>query len=34
MVINIRVQYDDRFFPNIILLTQGYYYWGTLLYNM
>ena len=26
MVINISVQYNDGFLPDIILLTQGYYY--------
>ena len=29
MVINTSVQYNCGFFPDIILLTQGYYYWGT-----
>ena len=29
MVINISVQYNDGFVPDIILLTQGYYHWGT-----
>ena len=31
MVINISVQYNGGFLPDIILLTQGYYhYWGTM----
>ena len=35
MVINIiSVQYNDGFFPDIILLTQGYYHWGTRLSTM
>ena len=29
MVINISVRYNDGFLPDIILLTQGYYHWGT-----
>ena len=29
MVINISVQYNGGFLPDIILLTQGYYHWGT-----
>ena len=31
MVINFRVQYNRNggFLPDIILLTQGYYNWGT-----
>ena len=30
MVINISVQYNGGFLPDIRLLTQGYYhYWGT-----
>ena len=30
MVINISVQYNGGFLPDMILLTQGYYhYWGT-----
>ena len=29
MVINISVQYKGGFFPDIILLTQGYYHWET-----
>ena len=28
MVINISVQYSGGLFPDIILLTQGYYQWG------
>ena len=31
MVINISVQYDGGSLPDIILLTQGYDHWGTLL---
>ena len=29
MVMNISVQYNGGFLPDIILLTQGYYHWGT-----
>ena len=29
MVINISVQYNGGLLPGIILLTQGYYHWGT-----
>ena len=29
MVININVQYNGGLLPDIILLTQGYYQWGT-----
>ena len=29
MVINISVQYNGGFLPDIILLTQGYYRWET-----
>ena len=29
MVINICVQYNGGLFPDIILLTHGYYRWGT-----
>ena len=30
MVINIiSVQYNGGFLPDIVLLTQGYYHWGT-----
>ena len=29
MVINISVQYSGGFLPDIIVLTQGYYHWGT-----
>ena len=29
MVINISVQYNGGFLPDIILLTQGSYHWGT-----
>ena len=34
MVINISVQYNGGFHPDIILLTQGYYRWGTRLNTM
>ena len=34
MVINISVQYNGGFIPDIILLTQGYYHWGTRLNTM
>ena len=35
MVIDISVQYNDGFLPDIIiLLTQGYYQWGTRLNTM
>ena len=35
MVINISEQYNGGFLPDIILLTQGYYYnWGTRLNTM
>ena len=34
MVINISVQYDGGFLPDIILLTQGYYHWGTRINTM
>ena len=29
MVINISVQYSGGILPDIVLLTQGYYQWGT-----
>ena len=29
MVINISVQYNGGLLPDIILLTQGHYQWGT-----
>ena len=29
MVINISVQYNGGLLPDIILLTHGYYHWGT-----
>ena len=29
MVINISVQYNGGFLPDIILLTQGYHHWET-----
>ena len=34
MVINISVQHNGGFLPDIILLTQGYYHWGTRLNTM
>ena len=34
MVINISVQYNGGFLPDIILLTQGHYQWGTRLNTM
>ena len=35
LVINISVQYNNGgFLPEIILLTQGYYQWGTRLNTM
>ena len=34
MVINISVQYSGGLLPDIILLTQGYYHWGTRLNTM
>ena len=34
MVIDIRVQYNGGFLLDIILLTQGYYHWGTRLNSM
>ena len=34
MVINISVQYNGGLLPDIILLTQGYYQWGTRLSTM
>ena len=34
MVINISVQYSGGLPPDIILLTQGYYQWGTRLNTM
>ena len=32
--VNISVQYNGRFLPDTILLTQGYYHWGTRLNTM
>ena len=29
MAINVSVQYNGGSLPDIILLTQGYYHWGT-----
>ena len=34
MVMNISVQYSGGFLPDIILLIQGYYHWGTRLNTM
>ena len=34
MVINISIQYNGGFLPDIILLTQGYYHRGTRLNTM
>ena len=34
MVINISVQFNGGFLPDIILLTQGYYHWGIQLNTM
>ena len=34
MVINISVQYSGGLLPDIILLTEGYYQWGTRLNTM
>ena len=34
MVINISVQYNGELLPDIILLTQGCYQWGTRLNTM
>ena len=34
MVINISVQYSGGLLPDIILLSQGYYQWGTRLNTM
>ena len=34
MVINISVQYSGGLLPDIIMLTQGYYQWGTRLNTM
>ena len=34
MVINVSVQYNGGLLPDIILLTQGYYHWGTRLNTM
>ena len=34
MVINISVQYNGGLLPDIKLLTQGYYQWGTRLNTM
>ena len=34
MVINISAKYNGGLLPDIILLTQGYYHWGTRLNTM
>ena len=34
MVVNTSVQYNGGFLPDIILLTQAYYQWGTRLNTM
>ena len=34
VAINVSVQHNDGFLPNIILLTQCYYHWGTRLNTM
>ena len=34
MVINISVQYNSGLLPDIIMLTHGYYHWGTRLNSM
>ena len=34
MAINVSVQYNGGSLPDIILLTQGYYHWGTYLNDM
>ena len=34
MVFNISVQYSGGLLPDTILLTQGYYHWGTRLNTM
>ena len=34
MAINVSVQYNGGSFPDIILLTQGNYHWGTHLNDM
>ena len=34
LAINVSVQYNDGFLPDIILLTQCYYHWGTRLNAM
>ena len=34
MVTNMSVQYNGGFLPDFILLTQGYYHWGTRLNTM
>ena len=33
-IVNVSVQYDGGFFPDIILLTLCYYHWGTRLNAM
>ena len=34
MAINVSVQQNGGYLPNIVLLTQGYYLWGTRLNAM
>ena len=34
MVVNVNVQYNGGFLPDIVLLTQCYYHWGTQLNTM
>ena len=34
MVISVSVPYDGGFLPDIILLAQGYYHWGTRLIHV
>ena len=34
MVIDMSVEYNGGFLPDIMLLTQGYYHWGTRLNTM
>ena len=34
MVINISVQYNGGYLPDIMLLTHGYYHWGARLNTM
>ena len=34
VMINVSAQYNGGFLPDIILLTEGYYHWGTRLNTM